>query len=1071
MGRRTESGLAGRIVRVALVIGVVTVMAAAVVAVVSIARLSSRHIENRDIIVVQLIQDRIESRLRLSSLTLDQIAERLAAHEEGEPIEDVLGPALGPSSPLFRRVLVADGLGLTLFSSEETSPSAAVSLTTFQEAVRGRTGFGTDVDAGGEWTMWGSRRITNEQGRPLYLLAELDTGFLRSAIAEAASESASRRVVIVEEGTVLVHDGDEAGPRLASARWEAESATSGRVTMPDGNGNLMSGLYAELRGQEQLPWRLVVLEPVDLNFRETMRAVAPPVLVLLVGGAIGLVAAWSVSARLVRPLRELERAARTAAAGSFVQPIEVVRDDEIGRVAEAFNQVALRLNALHDLSQLLASASRLDQVLEEILSAVGHLVGPGAGVIYLLDAGGDMLVPAKVRTGDDRHPQPVPADGDAWLAKALLSAGPLSMSPDPEQFERELPGLAGDYGQVLAAPLVAGKEPLGVVVALRASGSPLTEAEREMVRTFSAQAAVAVQTSRLFEQENQLRRVAETLRSVAEQLVRPEGLDAALRHIERVVLEFFEAQAVSIIVVDSESLALPGVLSAEEQRALATSKRILADADGSGPALALRGDGDDVDALLGRWESEALLVVPVALDTDHGAVMLVAGGTELIDTERWRVAESVADELALAFDNAYFYERALTRAANLETIFRISQAVGSSLQINVVLNRVLDVVQKILSADAVALLDYQPRTKLLSTAMARGDVPPGIVHLELSPGVDIPGRVFSTGQPITVRALHAEMEGLAGQAAENGLKAMLAVPLMARGRPIGVLIVFSKDPRAFTEEDTSVLQTFAIQASLAIDTARLYSREHEVASVLQKSILPEELPDFPEVETGSIYAPAGNESEIGGDYYDLFRSPTGDIWFAIADVCGKGVVAATKTSMIKYALRALVAAGLSPSRVLEEVNRMVAEAGQPSDIVTVWVGRLEGLKGDNQMLTWANGGHPPGLLQRSDGELVSLSVTGPLLGAIKDVSYEELSIPVSHGDRVLLYTDGVTEARHGNVFFGEQRVRDAFSVAGTAEHAARHLLDSVRRFVRAELRDDVAVLVVSLTTREAETDS
>ena len=80
----------------------------------------------------------------------------------------------------------------------------------------------------------------------------------------------------------------------------------------------------------------------------------------------------------------------------------------------------------------------------------------------------------------------------------------------------------------------------------------------------------------------------------------------------------------------------------------------------------------------------------------------------------------------------------------------------------------------------------------------------------------------------------------------------------------------------------------------------MYSREHDVASILQQSILPEELPEYPEIEASSVYQPAGADADIGGDYYDLFRSPYGAIWFAIADVCGKGVTAATKTSMIKY---------------------------------------------------------------------------------------------------------------------------------------------------------------------------
>jgi serine phosphatase RsbU (regulator of sigma subunit) len=355
---------------------------------------------------------------------------------------------------------------------------------------------------------------------------------------------------------------------------------------------------------------------------------------------------------------------------------------------------------------------------------------------------------------------------------------------------------------------------------------------------------------------------------------------------------------------------------------------------------------------------------------------------------------------------------------------------------------------------------YDPRKREITTSMARGSVSSDIVGLRLAPGEDVPGYVFSTGEPATFRDLHESMGGIAGSAAARGLRSMIAVPMLARGRSIGVLVVFSAEPGAFSEEDMNVLQTFASQAALAADTARMYSREHEVASILQASILPGDLPEYAEIEAASAYEPAGADVEIGGDYYDLFRADDGSIWFAIADVCGKGVVAATKTSMIKYSVRSLVAAGLKPASVLGEVNRMVVGSGETSDIVTLWVGRYEPSRGE---LAWSSGGHPPAALLRPDaGEVEWLAPTGPLLGALADVVYGEDRVTLSPGDSVLLYTDGVTEARNGNIFFGEDRVRDSVVVGGTPRELIRRLLTAVRRFGRGDLRDDVALLAIAV---------
>ena len=303
-----------------------------------------------------------------------------------------------------------------------------------------------------------------------------------------------------------------------------------------------------------------------------------------------------------------------------------------------------------------------------------------------------------------------------------------------------------------------------------------------------------------------------------------------------------------------------------------------------------------------------------------------------------------------------------------------------------------------------------------------------------------------------------------------GLHSMLAVPLLARGRSIGVLTVFSMGEGAFNEDDMSMLQTFASQAALAIDTARLYSREHEVASVLQQSILPGALPEVRGVEAASAYEPAGGDAEIGGDYYDLFRAPDGAVWLAIADVCGKGVIAATKTSMVKYAVRSLVAAGFSPGRIMTEVNRMVAEGDDPSNIVTLWVGRVDL---PAHTVTWSSGGHPPGMLRRErEGDVVKLPATGPLLGAVAEVTYTEESTTFTPGTPSCLYTDGVTEARNGNSFFGEARVEEALLPGGTATRGRRR--DSRRRSdgsCTQGLRDDVAVLVVRLLDVDAARDS
>lgn len=1052
--RSTRGGLSAQIVRITLLVGAVTITAAVVVSLVSVSRLSAQNMRSREQRDLQHLGDLIESRLRNVSILVDQASMHAFSGGETGPVQNIIELSFSASMSRVDQLLVADARGRVVASAPDEVASVR-DEPSFRRARAGDDGFVMSSYGDGRWALWLTRTAIGRRGEPLIIMARLDKDFIERAVAEAYTGPDEHALLVLDEsGSVVVAD-QTIATDLSRVRWRRIGASSGTVSVPSKSGETLEGSFMDVGRREGLNWRIVLVHPLSARIAKTILTVGPPVLVLLLGGAVALLLAWTLSMRISRPLRELERAALAAASGAYVRPISDEGDGEIGQVAKAFNAVSLRLNALHDLSQLLASASRLDQVLDGILAAMGHLVGPGSAAIYLLEEG-PRFVPVRTRGRELSNAEPVSAMDSGWLNSALATGDAVKFAGDAEELRRELPGFTGDRVEALAAPLIAGHDQLGVVVIARDAERPLSDGEREMLRTFSAQASVAVHTSRLFAEETVSRKTAEALRQVAEELVRPASLDSALSIVEGIVARLFGATRASIVLVDRAAVGLePPSQPDVESRLLGVAYRALDSADKHTGVAVGRGADAVVDSLIDDWDCAWLLAVPIAMETNHGGVLMV-GLADRSSEDARMVGEALADEIALALDNAYFFQRAVTRAANLETIFRISQAVGSSLQINVVLNRVLDVVQKILSADAVALLSYDDRARVLKATMGRGELPGTFMSLELRPGEDLPGQVFSRGEPVALRDLRAGMGGLSGMAAEVELRSMLAVPLLARGRSIGVLIVFSMLAGAFPDEDVSVLQTFAAQAALAIDTARLYSREHEVASVLQRSILPGELPAFPEIETGSVYAPAGGEAEIGGDYYDVFVRGE-SIWFAIGDVCGKGVYAATKTSMIKYVVRALVAAGYSPAQVMAEVNNMIAATGDASDIVTLWLGCYSP---DTGNLTWANGGHPPGLLRRSDGTIERLDVTGALLGALDGAEYGGESTSIGKGDTVLLFTDGVTEARRGNIFFGEERVRQVMNDAVSAQELAAAVLEAIRRHVEGDLRDDVAVLVI-----------
>jgi sigma-B regulation protein RsbU (phosphoserine phosphatase) len=147
---------------------------------------------------------------------------------------------------------------------------------------------------------------------------------------------------------------------------------------------------------------------------------------------------------------------------------------------------------------------------------------------------------------------------------------------------------------------------------------------------------------------------------------------------------------------------------------------------------------------------------------------------------------------------------------------------------------------------------------------------------------------------------------------------------------------------------------------------------------------------------------------------------------------------------------------------VDRINGMIVEGGDPADIVTLWLGVLDTRSG---ALVWANGGHPPALLLESQdgGSIRRLGTTGALLGAVAAAEYLEERMTIPRGGTLLLYTDGVTEARNPTGFFGEGRVRRALRKGGSVQQITERLLLAVERFSQTGIRDDVAILALSMT--------
>jgi sigma-B regulation protein RsbU (phosphoserine phosphatase) len=237
-------------------------------------------------------------------------------------------------------------------------------------------------------------------------------------------------------------------------------------------------------------------------------------------------------------------------------------------------------------------------------------------------------------------------------------------------------------------------------------------------------------------------------------------------------------------------------------------------------------------------------------------------------------------------------------------------------------------------------------------------------------------------------------------------------------------------------------------------------RDLDEAQETQQRLLPSELPHMPGVEIQASWLPARN---IGGDYYDAIKLDDDTLAFCIADVAGKGLPAAIVMSNIQAAVRAYAKSMRSPADLCKQLNKLIFENTQTMRFVTFFYGVLD-IR--SRALRYTNAGHVPPILIRKEGIHETLSEGGMVLGPFSDSPYQEASVVLHSGDRLVLLTDGITEAADaaGDQFSDSARITDllAQNRGLTSAELRDTLLDAVNSFSDGDLQDDATLMVLSI---------
>ena len=436
---------------------------------------------------------------------------------------------------------------------------------------------------------------------------------------------------------------------------------------------------------------------------------------------------------------------------------------------------------------------------------------------------------------------------------------------------------------------------------------------------------------------------------------------------------------------------------------------------------------------------------------------------------------------------------------------RLGTAFTTDVEVDQILRIILDSALETTEASAGAIYLFDQRTKRLAPRVVLNFFPPLYVecangnsarrteeleaqmrHQGFAIGEGVIGEVAQSGQARLVDDARAEgiMLGTTTEFMRN--RSMLIVPLRVRDELLGVLTVINKQRGSFGSDDESLLQALADQASLSVNNAMLtvevaeqerIRRDLQIARDIQRQLLPDSCPNVPGFEISAL---ANSATEVGGDYYDFFWVDDDHLGILVADVSGKGVPAALVVAMIRSAFRAQAPGNTDVRDVLSRVNSFITGDLRANMFVTCVYGILEV---SSKRFSWGRAGHEPLLFAHTSEQTEILSPDGFALGIIGAPEFADLlkiqTIEMHTGDRVLLFTDGLTEAMNAQgEEFGMERILETLNEGGEqngtapntppCEHpdpeSMRHLEEAVSLHVGdAPQSDDLTIVFLEAT--------
>ncbi|MCB0155994.1 MAG: GAF domain-containing protein, partial [Anaerolineae bacterium] len=536
-------------------------------------------------------------------------------------------------------------------------------------------------------------------------------------------------------------------------------------------------------------------------------------------------------------------------------------------------------------------------------------------------------------------------------------------NPSLNQAERTDMEQHGCFSRLVIPLIVKGKTIGWAELWETRSGRRFTVDEIRLARMLSIQSAVALENAQYLQQMQQTLEETTALYHVSSTLATTQDPQNIMNIVLQEYLRVLELKQGRVIIFDFSERA--GIIRVDV-RDSATSRENLGLAEGKkfslennplyeqlmqsrhpvvvddtdAPWLQLSRTGLTAsDPVRGSWvgvETHSMLVIPIQVIEDIVGVIIAEADTSEHIFDAWAISlgQAMADQLGIALQNVELYELESKRRHQAETLREVSSAVGSSLNLDEVLERILDQLRRVITYDSAAIhLVEGQRRRIIA---AQGFPNPEEVIGQTFPvkfDENEPGSIaIHTRRPFVIGNIAKvdEMFRSLGNLSRERIKSWLGIPLVARNQVIGLITIDRAETNAFSEEDINLTLAFANQAAIALENARLYEievreieRELEIAHEIQETLLPQFTPQVVGLQVSGRTTPV---RQIGGDFFHFFTIEQGHFGLAIGDVSGKGVPAALYMAAAMTAIDAEIKnKNPSPGQLLDSLHQILYE--------------------------------------------------------------------------------------------------------------------------------------------------